>query len=330
MAVAALGCGETETNAEAPDGPNSNPEFEAWVNQLAAILCQKDCGDTINVEQWYGVECLETVSLQYEVQAAGWRRLLEAGATSFDEVAAQRCIDEWVASECGREEQFRVPLACDQVFVGSLPVDSPCRSSLECAGDAYCYAHSECSAKCVANAGEGGECPDWLGRGCQKGLVCSARQVCVTPKASAEACESSNECQSNLCDEGRCAEQLGYLAQKVDEPCLRTFHCAPGLYCAQDTCQPKKQVGEACQFVNEPCASEGFCFSESGDGYGVCVERVPIGGACETNIECTTTLCADGVCQKRSGLGGPCSTTDQCWAPRCEAAVCALSSSSCP
>lgn len=331
--TAAASCGKTETDSgtSGDEGmtPSSNPAFEAWVRQLAVTLCEKNCGDTTNVEQWYGVSCLETVTLQYEVQGAIWRRLLEAGTTSFDEIEAQRCIDEWAASECGQEEQFRVPLACDEVFVGNLPVDSPCGHSLECAGDAYCYVEANCVARCVANVGEGGECPDPFGRGCQKGLACSARGACITPKASGEACESSNECQSDLCDEGRCAEPFGYLVQELAEPCLRTYHCAPDLYCAENTCQPKKQVGDPCQTVAEPCAMEAFCNNELGDGYGVCVERIPIGERCETNTECTTTLCADGVCQARSGLGGSCTTTDQCWAPRCEAGVCTMPAS-CP
>ena len=320
----------TTTGATTPD-PSTKAAFDDWLREVAVTLCEKNCADAAYLEVLYGADCAETATQMYAAWGLRLWNSIEAGNMSFDATEAQRCIDDWAATECGLDPQFQDPSRCDKAFAGRVGLDGAdgvCHTSLECAGGGFC---DGCVGLCVPRPAEGESCTLGLGvQECQIGLTClaEAEGVCGAPKANGEYCQLGSDCLSGSCNGAdRCEDPIeyGWLVREVDEPCSMDQHCKLGLYCYQgveDRCRPAHEVGEPCGRNTDPCVPEAYCFFESNDLEGVCAERIPVGGVCGAGEECVTGACDDGVCAVLSGLGGPCVTGAGCWQGTCEGRVC--------
>lgn len=309
--------------------PGAIASLDDLLRELVVITCRNDCSEAALFETFFGAECLEIYPLVYETLGASVQRSLDAGTTSFDAAAAKRCVDELAASECGAT--LSAP-ACDEVFVGQVPIGGACTESDECAGSAYCEDTLMCPGTCAASLDAGADCAS--GGECETGLVCTAAGVCGAVKATGETCNSGVECQTRYChytaSEGRCAEAPRQFVKALGEPCESALECAVGLYCPESTagarsCVAAVGAGEPCQLlsVGSTCVREAYCAIESTDTEGVCVERIPLGGACTLSEACVTGICDGGACVKHSGLGEPCVTSERCFGV-CEAGACAL------
>lgn len=320
--VTALSCGDTEGEAA-----GSIESLDELLRQLAASECRGDCGATYGsyLEYVYGEECLELYTLIYQTAGATINGSINAGRTSFDAKAAQRCVDALEAEECTEAD-----IACEEILVGRVPIGEACRDSSECAGSAYCSSDLDCPGTCVAQGGPGDDCTLFDYDACEVGLDCvledgSDYGVCGRLKANGESCEYYDECQSYNCeatDDGyRCADFPEEFTKGPGEPCDYDEDCELGLYCPQGSCTPAAALGEACSVYTIPCSREGYCALESGND-GICVKRIPLGGACDDSEQCATGVCDGGECQKHSGLGGPCATDERCFG-MCEDGECA-------
>lgn len=172
----------------------------------------------------------------------------------------------------------------------------------------------------------------WSAMSCADYLRGNRPPACIVPGkfALGEACNSSVECQSLVCDADQLSCGVCVDAPKQGEACIRDS-CENGLTCADDnTCQQLRELGEACA-EGIPCALPLICYQ------GICVERQStVGAACDTasNLYCdfyksltcytsekkcvavtdyasegescgvdtdgTATLCASGNCQSGS------------------------------
>ena len=312
-AATGQGCGDTES-----ESGGSVKTFDELLQELAQSVCRGECdasGGTY-VEIRYGAECLEIYSLLYESVGASIKASLDAGRTSFDAEAAQRCLDLLAAEECDEAD-----LACEDALVGKVATGDACTESTECAGNAYCREGLDCLGTCVATLGVGEACPGTDFDECGAGFFCSAEGVCTAEKANGEPCDYSEECSSYYCDyteEGsRCVEIPPDYVKDIGALCDFDQECKPDLHCPQGTCTAAGEIGEPC-----PCVSEAYCSEDSADAFGVCVARIPQGEACEISGQCATGICDDGVCEKPSGLGGPCVTDDRCFGV-CDDGACA-------
>lgn len=339
----ALGCGSTDeagdgasddadsdtsggTTSGAATSPGPVASLDDLLRELAVIACRTDCSERAAFEFVFDVECLEIYTLVYDSLGASLRRSLDAGTTSFDTPAAQRCVDELSATACGTTP---VVSACDEVFVGQVPLGGACTESGECAGSAYCEDTLACPGTCVASLPEGAACAE--GGECETGFACSAEGVCGALKATGEPCENGSECQTHYCDDdaSSCAEPPPLFVKAVGEPCQFPYECERNLYCpldgvAEATCTPAPQPGEPCQAsgLKTACTDGSYCAPESDGDTGICVVEVPVGGSCTESMQCGTGICDGGVCVKYSAIGGPCVTDERCFGV-CQDGVCA-------
>lgn len=72
---------------------------------------------------------------------------------------------------------------------------------------------------------------------------------------------------------------------------------------------------------DESVVRQAYCAIDSGGEQGVCVERIPLRGACEATAQCATGICDGGTCEEHSGQGGPCVTSTRCFG-ECRDGVC--------
>ena len=156
------------------------------------------------------------------------------------------------------------------------------------ADGAPCYDGIQCQSSACKKTGSGGG-----DAGTTTGLHCGT----CDPRAAENAkCDNSGatapQCMSGLsCTNGTCVKPTPI---PVGNPC--SFSGPPGANCATGstcnsppngtpTCTLLPTKGEKCTFQ---CATGLVCAA------GTCAERVAVGGACPTGLECQSTLYCDG------------------------------------
>lgn len=72
--------------------------------------------------------------------------------------------------------------------------------------------------------------------------------------------------------------------------------CLPQGLLGEWTCAAKQPTGEPC-ITDDNCADGGACDNFEQPALGVCVERLPLGAACEFDGECESLVC-DDVCRE--------------------------------
>jgi hypothetical protein len=86
----------------------------------------------------------------------------------------------------------------------------------------------------------------------------------------------------------------------IGESCTRNRDCTFGRRCdvgptTQNTgrCVPNDGTGDPGDFCshNNQCLPGDFCRIGSGQNYGACAERGPLGAACTNNVQCTSGAC---------------------------------------
>jgi len=348
----ALGCGETadkgadgsngggnsggDTTSSGTSGstatlPSSIESLDDLLRATAAIACRSECAGASAIEFYYREDCLEAFTLVYEALGASIQRSIAAGNMSFDAAEGQRCIDALANGACNLDAPNS---ACDKVFVGNLPVGGACTQSDECAGGGYCNDTLACPGVCEGGLSAGTPCTDASGV-CQSGLTCLPEGVCGARQANGEPCANNSECESYYCDDddddgaGLCANAPQGFSKTLGEVCEESYYCAADLYCdvaaTVPSCAPAAKIGEACvrDDIDKSCVRAAYCLLEADEVQGVCVERVPLHGACAASNECAVGVCDGGTCEKHSGLGEPCVTDARCF-DVCDGGVCAI------
>jgi hypothetical protein len=157
------------------------------------------------------------------------------GRTDFDDVRAEECLAQLRAASEGCDlaaAQRAELLVCDDVTSGAVEGGGDCAFSSECLAGGTCdleeppevddALHAPLGA-CVAPPSQGDECPEGVcatglfcqnnrcdalpGEGdacnieCAPGLYCAATDfVCAAQKADGDACVSTAECLSGVCN----------------------------------------------------------------------------------------------------------------------------------
>lgn len=328
-------------------GGGPGPEL----SELPALYADTICGQLLacygDVAEVMGVtaaDCESALVAQLEDGVLPlWEDAAEAGSIAYDADAVDGCLDAIEAAAC-QVVSDRTPDACDAIFNGSVEPGGPCRSDVECAGEAYCRG-DDCPGLCVARVEAGGACTD--SGECVSGLTCQDT-VCAAPAGAGEACEGGNpDCaEGSLCvgsdgeTPGTC-QSLGDMELVGEgEPCLPDdgVLCQAGLSCVLEqlvpatmTCVAESPSGGACRAGSpDPCPAgelctadplggvlEGDCVPEPGDG-DPCVGGV-LGTRCAAGLRCDE----DEICRSLERLGGACASSGQCYSGLCEGGVCA-------
>jgi len=217
-----------------------------------------------------------------------------------------------------------VPLACDEMFSGSVADGAPCAIDEECA-----------SSRCNVSS-----CPD--------GSCCTG--VCGTTRPRGQvgdACDRNAECLDGYCD----AEHQCHALLAANQECLTDPQCDYGLACIQPspsipgTCRVLPQLGEACPYarcagfgvrcdatshcvalglVGAPCASPDDCspYERCDATTRTCTELPTLGMPCDTRCAgeawCKLESESMGTCMAPQPNGTPCEDSGECVSQNCK------------
>jgi hypothetical protein len=152
---------------------------------------------------------------------------------AFDCAAGQRCLDE-VASAiqgCSAFDKAQLP-DCNHLFVGTLPVGTPCTDSNECAAPIDVY------GECMLDASMSGTC-----------ALAPSEPRGKLGDTCGESCDPYGECAVGT----------------SDPPPIVSCYQSDGLYCSAGHCVPIAAVGASC--TNEDgCAPGVLCLNSSDQG----------------------------------------------------------------
>lgn len=254
-----------------------------------------------------------------------------------------RCSGVIASAACGDE------INCDEDIVGTLPEGSACLEGYQCAsggcdgkngvcgkcialaavGDT-CSTSKPCvkNAECVFDSATGtcrattiakeGESCDFSASEttvkCDSGLRCNSeagKLVCRKPGAASAACESSDDCQSDLV----CKDKVCGAGTPLGGDCANFTGCARGLVCGTDNkCAQFTLVGtgQPCDLLARGCLKgrcKGAAVSVGSSGTkvtpGVCEDPIPDGSPCTVRTSSSSDTpscdvlaeCVNGVCQ---------------------------------
>ena len=273
-ALALFGC-------KSSDGAASNVSSNDFAAQYASAHCESigPCcaqgGIASDVES-----CRSTLQPSL---AARVKILLDNPRMNYNESATGMCLDEIRAALTACTDRTRpVSKACQQIFVGTVPIGGACSTSDECVekpgGSVYCSqavctwsanmteqprgklgdgcnatcqssnGTSSCSGSGVVDGGSSTTC--WVA----DGLNCSSSRVCTAVSAIGQRCTGSYSCVAGAhCQNAVC------VANEATGPCTSEFDCL-GTYCDFTTrqCTPLKANGETCSSDNQ--CTGGDCY----------------------------------------------------------------------
>lgn len=142
-------------------------------------------------------------------------------------------------------------------------------------GGEYCYHDDQCeSRKCVA---------------CWGTDKCFDPGICEPKLGNGARCEWNETCQSDYCDDGRCAPPKG--TGQGGEYCHNDDHCE-SRFCK---C-PTGYDGKFCKYWGNDYYMNKF-------GHGTCLARDKNGAPCNRNEECESEYCDSGKCAPKPGTG---------------------------
>ncbi|MCA9565412.1 MAG: hypothetical protein KC561_18065, partial [Myxococcales bacterium] len=166
-----------------------------------------------------------------------------------------------------------------------------------CSG-AICGAGEICAReRCTVPCGDDDECS--IGERCTTDGYCYPEEPAGNDFAP---CESDDECDSQLCNEGYCAPARTCINNSecfTDEICSLDGFCVLACTGASDC-----DDGEAC--VNGSCTAGTACVDDATCPDGACVSGVCL-GACSGPEDCgANTPCIDGGCEARCAFHEDC------------------------
>ncbi|KAL9933568.1 hypothetical protein V8E36_007744 [Tilletia maclaganii] len=158
------------------------------------------------------------------------------------------------------------------------------------------------------NAGRGGHIEPASRRGLllSRNLTSSLvrRGSCFPQLTTGESCSSPEDCISEACIGGVCAQAVAGKGCAVDSDCLEGS-------CFQGSCQ-YLQAGATCSSSTQ-CASGSCSASVSSSSSGTTCQPIAkaAGSTCSLGTECASTRCVSGTCDD-SGQGEVCTSDSDC------------------
>lgn len=211
---------------------------------------------------------------------------IAAKEVTYNGTAARACIDSYANATCDLTDAAGAitPVACDQIFSGTLGDGASCVNGHECISQVCSI--PVCAVECCAGTCVGADKPQRA----KMGEACTS-----LPCVEGTYCEISSRTCAPL------------LAAGTD--CTGDFQCAYGNGCAgtPQTCKPLPKLGEACP--DNRCRDDGQICSA-----GTCVHVGLPGDACTTDSDCSRFYhCSSShVCAVRDP-GGVCSSNSDCF-----------------
>ena len=241
-------------------------------------------------EAFIGPDCASDMAESFRSGAPILAAAIEAGRASYDDAAFQACLRTVNSTGCEAFsiESFGEGLECDDAIVGLVAVDGACADDLECEGRHFCRTDAE--ATC------GG--------------------VCAAPLAENSACESDEWCESERCENGRCAVVVGE-GEACPEPTpdATPTVCGDDLDCNDGVCSRGAALtfdamnGQPCDFAaGTLCASGLFCGLSADFMTQSCKPQAEVGAACEIGLlnPCVANAVCDGLDLENMVFTGTC------------------------
>ncbi len=232
---------------------------------------------------------------------------VRAGKIIYRGDKARECLDA-ISGTCERLAFHGIaPLACSQIFEGTVPANGTCAFEQECISNEC--AVQGCQGTCIGNEPPLGR--PRVNESCANGATCldsfcdPVTTTCTAYRANGSACTGAQECANNACNNLVCGS-----VPKTGEACDPS---------ASPAC---RDVGDTCNATSKTCVPFGLT-----------------GDACSTDVDCAPlyTCGVDSTCHLRSRLGDPCDgqniascidrswcdpTTQQCTALKADGLVC--------
>jgi hypothetical protein len=168
---------------------------------------------------------------------------------------------------------------------------------------------------------DGTACMQFGNRVCA-GFCDSRTNLCASPKAMGEICDSDGQCRSLNCTQTSFSSSSRTCQVRCDD----TTPCPSGQVCAGvfDYCTVPQPTGGTCQEDGD-CAS-GHCGRNE-----TCIDPPKIGGTCGDSSDCFPIgYCYSGTCQRQKSPGAACDAYDSCLAPYiCLTGTCTLLNLTC-
>lgn len=260
---------------------------------------------------------------------------LAAGAVRYHGPSAEACVAALAESPCDEtSREVRVPpLACAEMFIGTIKIGEACQLDEECISGACEIPFCEmlcCPGTCLTRrATVAIDEPCTRDDECVDDSSCNDAGVCAELGGEGDLCRSDHDCiygsgcigPSELmpgncrklgaigeaCPYMRCSE-LGAVCQGGNcvpvglpgDPCASASNCSPFALCDQPAakCIAVPSLGEPC---TSRCAGESFCERVVTNS---CVEPYENGTSCSFDDQCASLECLEGefrnVCRDRS------------------------------
>ncbi len=237
---------------------------------------------------------------------------------------AEECIAAVDALSCERGTSTAGPLACQEIFSGTVDANGACSLNEECLSQ-QCMtttcSNGCCTGTCVGSTPPGtknlndactyrdrcsggycdtvtGTCQAYKAPGascsqtaeCGSGYICrtvgSTSSTCEMPAPTLGACNNTGDCKllSDTCNAGKC--QTGGL---VGSSCPTGHECQLLHQCVSSACTLPPAIGEACP--NNIYCRTGYCDNSS---VPMCVPRIADGMPCDTargGQDCESGIC---------------------------------------
>lgn len=361
------GGGDTNLEVSFPDGTNETSEvsesysFVELCDGYAAALCNIDrC--IFPESEVSDEDCRRQTREVCEDTITGPIGTHIDGSIFYQPASASECIEHFAGIGCDamNDATGDIPVACEEVFNGTLDVGAACTFDALCKPELFCKASAPvepgetCSGTCAVRKLEGESCTttDAI---CARGLICSAFSAddtgtCQKRKvALGDACVYGDQCPDGAYCDDTCKARV-----TAGNACA-AFECAQGLTCFEDTCQTPPGLGEACESgctAGLTCIS-GTCAEEADEGEpcvgefnscsfvkrlqcdletDTCVKYFALGEACGGPNKpgrcdggwCNATFDAPGTCVAFKSAGDACEVfSDECGRLSClESGVC--------
>jgi hypothetical protein len=281
--VLPMGCGGSDAPA-----PASKEQFSDAITHAACDAAADCCK---------APRTFDTAACTARVRSL-FADALAAPLARYDAAQAGACVEETRVASKACKSPFSVgglpgvfaPVltpACDQVFVGTLPVGAACHGGLDCApngeGPGLCV-NAVCALLVRGHRGDACGCQATnRGPSCDNSGTPGNNTIGNCHPEDGLACADSNDGSLASC------QPLG----AIGAPCLSTRFgtpCVDGGYCTSGTCARLVPIGGGCDSV-DACVEAAYCDSAAG-----CVAKKPTGAACSDIRQCVSSSCVDGVC----------------------------------
>lgn len=297
--------GACGTTGDVPMDASRGVPLELYGEARATAMCEYlvRCGAAEAVESC--VEVLQSLAFvlgpvinAYDNQIAA----VAAGKALYHPEKAADCLQEFATQSCDRRSLFSPgPLACSEMFSGTLGADAPCAIGETCISQ-FCMTTS-----CTSN-------------GCCTGTCVGSKPPALLQLT--QPCTYRDRCENGYCDTTNANGAVCTPFKAQAEPCSSTGQCMDGLLCRPDaagmlTCQqPVENLG-ACNSTQDCRLLSNVCSGNKCDVGGL------QGFACPTGTECQLYHgCINGSCALPPALQEPCTPNQSCRTGYCDGVTC--------